>query len=522
MRIHACRPARARDTGLPGAANYYRLLPAVLAGLCAQAACLGAGQMELTVYETNRAGLRMEAVPVSCDPQDAGNPVRIRIDPEDRRQEILGIGGALTESSGYALGQIEAAKRREVLERYFGSEGAGYSMVRVPVASCDFSTGSYTYAPVAGDTELEHFSIERDRRWVLPLIEDARAASTGGFRILASPWTAPPWMKDNNAYFGGRLKPEHYGTFADYWVRYLRAYQREGIDIWGITPLNEPLGNGSQWESMEFSPKEMAQFIGDNLGPALEEAGLDPELYIFDQNRDEVIEWAELLLHDEKVRKYSDGVAVHWYSHTTDPLPGVLDELRERFAGFPVIHSEGCIDAMGNDEAHRSWLEDDWYWRAEATDWGYYFAPEDKKQDHPKYRPFYRYTRDILVGLNHGMAGWIDWNIVLDFDGGPNHADNFCGAPVLVDGETNSVYYTPLYYAVAHFSRFIRPGSVVLGSEVSQEGLLCLAAENPDGSRVAVVFNPTGEPVPYTLSMDGKVNRLKISAQGLQTIVMKF
>jgi len=472
------------------------------------------------VFETNRAGLRLAEQTGSTVAASDAEPVSIEIDPLDRRQTVVGIGGALTESSGYVLGQLSPEKRDEVIAAYFGPEGAGYSLSRVSVASCDFSTESYTYAPVAGDVELEHFSIERDRRWVLPLIKDAQAASADGFRIMASPWTAPPWMKASEAFFGGRLKPEHFDTFARYFVRYLQAYAEEGIDIWSITPTNEPLGNGAQWESMEFTPQTMATLIREHLGPALETAGLDPEVYIFDQNRDHAHEWAEVLLRDPAVARYVDGIAVHWYSHTQDPLPDVLDELRDDFPDFPVIHSEGCIDVLGDDEPEASWLEDDWYFRPDATDWGYYWAPDHQKADHPKYRPFYRYVRDLIVGLNHGMVGWIDWNIALDFQGGPNHAENYCGAPVLVDTENNSVYYTPLYYGIAHFSRFIRPGAVVLKSTPSLEALHSLAVENPDGSLVVVVFNPTEQSHVIELAMNGKTNRFEIGAQGIQTLVL--
>lgn len=485
------------------------------------AGCRETDRASLTwrAYETNRAGARLQAVEPSTAPADAMPVVAVRIDRTDRRQTLAGFGGALTESSGYALGQLTPETRASVIRQYFGPEGANYSLARVHVASCDFSLESYTYAPVAGDTGLEHFSIERDRDWVLPLIREAQAASLDGFAIMASPWTAPPWMKDNGQYNGGTLLPEHYGTFARYLVRYLQAYAAEGIDIWAITPLNEPLGNGAQWESMEFTPATMATFVGQHLGPALAQAGLDPRIFVFDQNRSEVEEWAEGLLRDPAARAFVDGIAVHWYSSTVDPYPEVLDRLREEFPAYPVIHSEGCIDVLGDDEPDRVWLEDDWYWRAEATDWGYYWAPEAQKADHPKYRPFYRYVRDLLVGINHGMIGWIDWNIVLDFDGGPNHANNFCGAPVLVDGASDNVHYTPLFYAMSHFSRFLRPGAVVLGSEVESAELLVTAAEDPDGGLAIVVFNPTESPLSFMLEVDGESVAFEIGAQALQTIV---
>ncbi len=474
-----------------------------------------------TIYETNRAGMRLAAVEAEPAAEAAEATVSITIDPAVRHQTIEGIGGALTEASAYALAQLSAEKRAEVIERYFGPEGAAYSASRISVASCDFSVESYTYAPVPGDVALEHFTIERDRKWVLPLIKDALAASEEGFKIMASPWTAPPWMKDNEGWFGGSLEPEHYDTFARYLVRFLEAYEEEGVPIWALTPENEPLGNGEQWESMHFTPQSMAEFVGQHLGPVLEEAGRDPQIYLYDQNRDHVLEWAEILLADPAVRQYADGIAVHWYSSTVDSRPEVLAALRELYPEFPVLQSEGCIDALGDDEPDGVWLEDDWYFRAEATDWGYRWADEENKPDHPKYRPFHRYARDLIVGLDHGMVGWIDWNIVLDFGGGPNHVGNFCGAPVLVDGGTDTVYYTPLYYAMSQVSRYVRPGAVVLESTTSDPRLLVVAAENPDGTLAVVVFNQSEAPLDYRLDLAGYGRAVSIGAQGMQTLVLQ-
>jgi glucosylceramidase len=468
-----------------------------------------------TVYQTSRGGDRLEVVA----PQEtsAGAEVALlQLDFEQRRQRISGFGGAMTESSAYLLSQLSEEKRQAVIDAYFGPNGAAYSLLRLPIASCDFSLESYTYAADA-EAGLADFSIERDRRWLLPRLHEALAASQDGVQIMASPWTAPPWMKDNAAYFGGSLLPEHYDTFAQYLVRYLDAYAAEGIPIWSITPLNEPLGNGAKWESMHFTPESMATFLTEHLGPTLEASAHDPKVFIFDQNRSEVGEWAEIL-HDPEVAAVADGIAVHWYSSTVDVYPEVLDHLAEEFPNYPVIHSEGCIDVLGDDEPAGVWLEDDWYWREEATDWGYHWAPEEQKEDHPAYRPFYRYVQDMLVGLQHGMIGWIDWNIVLDFHGGPNHARNFCGAPVLVDPANDTVYYTPLYYAMAHFSRFVRPGAEVIGLEGVPAPALGVAAQNPDGTTAVILFNPGESELAYRLP-DGAIYRL--APQALQSITLK-
>ncbi len=291
------------------------------------------------------------------------------------------------------------------------------------------------------------------------------AADGADFRIIASPWTAPDWMKDNDSWYGGSLRPGLEPVWARYFSMYLQAYREQGIEIWGITPENEPLGNDGNWDSMHFTPESMRDFIRDHLGPRLRQDGWDTRILIFDQNRDHVEEWAEVILGDPEAAKYVWGTAVHWYSSTVDWYPDALGRVHERYPDKHILHSEGCIDTQVP-----VWQDDDWYWRREAKDWGFTWAPEDKKADHPIYVPVYRYARDIIGGLNSWMTGWIDWNIVLDTQGGPNLAQNWCVAPVIADPETDEVYFTPLYYTLAHFSRYIRPGARRIEVRVSPAG----------------------------------------------------
>lgn len=479
-----------------------------------------ASHWTIELYQTTRSGDQMRQVESVASELNADLPV-LALNPEQRFQVIEGIGGAFTESAAAALATLPAAKRQEVLEAYFGKEGASYSLMRTHVGSCDFSLGNYSYAPVAGDVDLQHFSIEPDRQLLLPLIKDSQQVPGAAFKLLASPWTAPPWMKDNQDWNGGKLLPEHGGVYARYLVRYLEAYEAEGLSIWGLTPVNEPEGNGENWESMIFTPEEMRGFVADHLGPTLRSRGFDTRIYIFDQNRNNMQEWAKAIYRDPEAAQYVAGMAVHWYSSTISVCEDELDAVRHEFPQKGLIHSEGCIDALGDDEPLGSWLESDWWWRAEATDWGWVWAPDELKPDHPKYVPVYRYARDLIGGLNHWMEGWIDWNIVLDFRGGPNHASNFCGAPVLVDGESGEVFFTPLFYVMCHFSRFIRPGAVRIGMEDTPEGINATAALNEDGSLVVVSLNEGLVPIGYAIEWEGQRVEVAAPAQSLQTVFLK-
>jgi glucosylceramidase len=166
------------------------------------------------------------------------------------------------------------------------------------------------------------------------------------------------------------------------------------------------------------------------------------------------------------------------------------------------------------------WKEDSWYWSKEATDWGWDWAPEEDKHYHPKYVPVYRYARDIIGCLNNWVDGWVDWNMVLDRQGGPNWFKNWCVAPVIVDPDQDEVYFTPLYYVMSHFSRFIRPGATRIGIELSDESLQATAAKNPDGSIVVVIFNPLTEGRKFSLDIQGSSSQIAIPEQAIQTIIL--
>ncbi len=460
--------------------------------------------------------------PVNAIQTDEPSAYTLKLDPNQSFQTIVGIGGSFTEASAQVLSELSEGQRNAILEAYFSPEGAHYSLTRTHIASCDFSVTNSTYAPVPGDRELAHFSIEPDRMYLLPMIKAAQAIPGSDFKILASPWTAPPWMKTNGSWNGGSLLKEHRQTFADYIVKYIDAYQSEGIEVWGITPTNEPLGNDSNWESLHFTAEEMAEWIAEFLGPTLEDNHPKTTLWAYDQNRGEHLkQWADAILGNERAARFVDGMAVHWYQSTNDIGAESLDYVMEKFPDKGVLHSEGCIDAIGDDEPIGDWLEDDWYWREEASDWGWIWAPEEDKVNHPKYSPFYRYARDLIGGLNHGLVGWIDWNMILNTRGGPNHARNFCLAPILVDSGHDHVYRTPLYYAVAHVSKFVRPGATRIGLSGHNADFMATAFANPDGSFAIIVFNLLEEPKTYSVDANGTQRTLEIPGQALQTVLIR-
>ncbi len=469
---------------------------------------------KVDIYETSAQGNKLKKLNAF---QKLENPVSIILHPECKFQTITGFGGSFTEASAYLLNQLSEEKRQEVLNAYFSEEGAAYSLARTHIGSCDFSLGNYSYAPVEGDTALMHFSVQEDNNDIIPMIKDAMAISKDGFKILASPWSAPPWMKDNNDWRGGKLLPQYYKTWALFFSKYIEAYKNEGINIWGVTVENEPLGNDYNWESMHYSPEEMVNFVKHYLGPQLEKDYPKVKILGYDQNRgEELMNWARTMYQDEASSKYFDGTAIHWYASTYDVFAESLNFTHDLAPEKHLIQSEACVDA---EVPH--WNDDEWYWSKEATDWGWDWAPENQKYLHPKYVPVYRYARDIIGCLNNHVDGWIDWNMVLDKQGGPNWFHNWCLSPVIVDENADEVYYTPMYYTMAHFSKFIRPGAQRIGFQTSDTGLLLTAVQNPDNSIVMVVLNMEETPQQIKLSVMNQMFDFSIDAKAIQTITIK-
>lgn len=475
--------------------------------------CNSHKELEVTVVETSRAGNKLSPVTEFESTKEASS---IILDSSKKYQTITGFGGAFTEASAYLLNKISTENRDKIIKAYFSSDGANYSLTRTHMNSCDFSLTNYSYSPVEGDKELKHFSIQEDKEDLIPFIKDAMAASDDGFKIFGSPWTAAPWMKDNNAWKGGKLLPEYYDTWALFFSKYIDAYKAEGIDIWGFTVENEPLGNDSNWESMHFSPKEMTDFVEYHLGPKLEADGYGDKVILgYDQNREHLKEWVDEMYRSESSSKYFDGTAVHWYASTYDFFPEDLQYAHNKAPNKFLIETEGCIDAEVP-----VWQEDDWYWRKEATDWGWDWAPDELKPLHPKYSPVNRYARDIIGCLNNWVDGWVDWNMVLDKQGGPNWVKNWCIAPIIVDPEKDEVYFTPIYYTMVHFSKYIRPEAEVIHVDNSDNTLMVTAAKNPDGSIAVVVFNESESSKSFNLSLGDKTKHLSISARAIQTIMI--
>lgn len=417
--------------------------------------------------------------------------VCVFVDPSRTYQTMLGIGGALTDASAETFAKLPKDKQQEVLTAYFDAQkGIGYSLARTNIHSCDFSSGSYTYI-TEGDKALRSFSIDHDKPFRIPFIQKAIAAAGGKLTMFASPWSPPAFMKDNNKMIqGGKLKPEFYQTWANYYTKFIKAYQNEGIPIWGITIQNEPMAT-QRWESCIYTAEEERDFLKRYLGPTMKREGLgDKKIIAWDHNRDLLYQRASTILTDREAAQYVWGIGFHWYEPWSggDPMFDNVKMVHDAFPDKNLIFTEGCAEAFDMKKIH------DWRWGE-------------------------LYGRSMINDFNNGTVGWTDWNILLDETGGPNHVNNLCFAPLHADTKTGQLIYTSSFYYIGHFSKFIRPGAKRIASSPSRSALLSTAFINPDGKVAVVVMNKSDQKVPYYLWVEGHAAEVNSPPHAIQTLV---
>ena len=395
----------------------------------------------------------------------------IFVDPSKTFQTILGIGGALTDASAETFYKLPKEKRKEILTAYFDPEkGIGYSLGRTHIHSCDFSSESYTYVK-DGDTNLDTFDISHDLKYRVPFIKAVlKTAGKDNFTIFASPWSPPAWMKDNtNMLHGGKLLPQYDDCWARYCGKFIQAYQKHGIPIWGMTVQNEPLAV-QPWESCNFNAAEERDFVKNYLGPDLRAEGLDTKILIWDHNRGFMYQYASTILDDPQAAQYVWGVGYHWY--VNDSFENVK-LVKEAYPNTHLLFTEGCVAPFDANKLG------DWQWGE-------------------------TYATSMIHDFNSGAEGWTDWNVLLDEKGGPNHVQNYCFAPIHADTKTGELTYMNSYYYIGHFSKFIRPGAKRIISSSSTDNLLTTAFINEDGSIAVIVLNLSDKPDNFHLWMNGK------------------
>jgi glucosylceramidase len=408
-------------------------------------------------------------------------------------QKVFGFGGAITDATAEVYAKLTPDAKQAFLTAYFDPrKGLGYSVLRTTIHSSDFGSESYTYVR-EGDRSLASFSIAHDLKYRVPLLRQALAAGAAAgtqMHLFASPWSAPAWMKSNHSMLqGGTLLPEYADPWAQYIVKFVQAYEKAGVPLWGLSVQNEPMAK-QPWESMIYTADEEAGFLVNHLGPALKKAGLsDKKIIVWDHNRDLLPQRAERMLDDPKVRQYVWGVGYHWYETWAkgQPMHRNLAAMTQAYPDVPFLLTESEIENFDPAKL-QLWANGE------------------------------RYGSEIIGDLNAGSVGWVDWNMLLDSRGGPNHVGNYCFAPVHATDDGKLVF-TPSYAYLAHFARYIRPGAHRVSAAASRSTLETTAFMNTSGQLAVVVMNKTDLAQKYRLVIDHAEVPLEIPAHAIQTVL---
>lgn len=419
--------------------------------------------------------------------------IDVLVDTDKQFQTVLGIGAALTDAAAETFYKLTKENQALFLEACYDIEkGIGYSLGRTIIHSCDFSSGSYTYID-EGDAELKTFSIDHDRQYRLPFTKKAIEAAGGKLTMYASPWSPPAFMKTNNNMLrGGKLKPEFFQPWANYYVKYIEAYEDEGIPIWGLTIQNEPMAV-QRWESCIYTAEEERDFLKNYLGPTLKKAGMgDKNIIVWDHNRDLLFQRASVILNDPEAAKYVWGTGFHWYEDWKDGIPMFhnVRNVKEVFPDKHLIFTEGCNEGYDMEKIDEVRLAE-------------------------------RYGRSMINDFNNGVVAWTDWNILLDETGGPNHVGNLCFAPVHGDTKTGTLTFTNSYYYIGHFSKYVRPGAKRICSVSNSNALLSTGFINEDESVVLITMNQGKEPLDYSITANGLRATASIPAHAIQSIILR-
>ncbi len=413
-------------------------------------------------------------------PWAAASPLGIDLDPSRRYQELLGFGGAFTDSSCYLFNRMQASARQALLKQLFTADGIGLTVGRTCIGSSDYSRNAYTFDDAsAPDGELTHFSIDHDRAYILPTLQQAGSVCPELF-LFSSPWSPPAWMKDNGSLMGGSMVDTYFHAYASYFAKFVQGYADAGVKVRAVTVQNESDTNqNGKMPQCEWGQQYEIQFVGKHLGPLFEKLALDTKIWILDHNYDL---WGRVLdeFSDALVYKYADGVAWHGYVGT----PDAMTRVHNAFPTKSAYWTEGGPDYEQPDY---------------ATDWAKWSSS--------------------FTGIIRNWARTITtWNLLLDEKGQPDIGPFHCGGLVTVNSQTGALSYSGQYHAYAHYGKSMRRGAVVFASSGDLPGVDHVAAENPDGSRVLVLTNREAAPVRVQCRLGGDALELPLAGDSVTTL----
>ena len=405
----------------------------------------------------------------------------INIYPEISFQSITGFGGAFTESSGFCYSKLNDEKKSSLLNDYFSSNGLNYSMGRLPIGSSDFSLKPYSYSK---KVDLSDFSIDKDKEYILPFLKTV--LEKRNLKLLASPWSPPSFMKTTKMLtLGGKLANKYKQTWADYLVKYIHAYKNEGVHIDYMTVQNEP--NAIQlWESCLYLPEEEINFATNYLYYSFIKNNIDTKIFIWDHNKEKLFTRALQELKNKNDLDSIAGIAFHWY--TGDHFENI-ELTHNAFPDKLLFHTEGCTGYSN-------------------------FSNEDEVINGELY------AHDMLGDLNAGVNAFLDWNLILDYKGGPNHKRNFCNSPIMLTKDSSDYIKNLTYYYIGHFSKFIKPNAKRIAFSRYNDKIEVTAFKNTDSSIAIVLLNRNDTNYEYNLCINDVVIHDNLDSHAIVSLVI--
>lgn len=420
------------------------------------------------------------------EPAPAQEKDVINLYPFMKYQTIEGFGATFTEAAAYTFSQMSEKSKTDFLEACFGENGLKYNQTRMALDSCDASLGNYSAMDDKADENLDSFSLERDEKYILPFYRAVTEKRGEPVAAMLSPWSPPAFMKSNGEKnHGGVLKKEYYGLWAEYFCRFIEEYRKKGVDVRRISIQNEP--NAVQtWDSCCYNGAQERGFLKDHLYPALQKHGLtDMEIFIWDHNKERMVERAREVI-DEETAHMVDGIGFHWYSGDHFEALSIVKEL---YPDKKVAFTEGCVEYS-------------------------LFSDQDQLANARMY------GHDMIGNLNHGAVFLVNWSILFNGQGGPNHVQNWCEAPIMYHEETDQLEYKLSWDYIRHFSGYITPGSIRIGTSRFTDDIDVTAAERPDGKIVAVLMNRKEEDKEIYLRLNGEALKILLPGNSIATVVM--
>ncbi|SKC35337.1 Glucuronoxylanase xynC precursor [Acholeplasma oculi] len=431
----------------------------------------------------NKSKLLNEELETSTEFDLNVSGLKVTINPEKTFQVMDGFGAAMTESSAIVIANLEPSKRTEVMNQLFGPDGIGISFIRIAMGASDFSLNDFTYNDTLGnvtDLDLVNFTIERDETYLIPILKEALALNPD-LLIMASPWSAPAWMKDNKNLNGGRLLSQYHEVYANYFVKFIDAYKAHGIDIYAVTPQNEPLHETNGYPSMYMPASQQIEFVY-KLGQAFERESIDTLIFAYDHNWDRMDYPISVL--NSKAAKYTAGAALHGYG-------GNVSETSRLERLFP---DKGI-----------------WFTEISGGLWATSF-PDNITWN----------MENIFMGMiNRSAKGVLMWNIALDQDNGPkNGGCQNCRGVLTSNTETNTVTMNEEYYIIGHFSKFVERDALRIESISNNGNIIVSSFKNPDGSIAVIVHNKNTFNASIFLNIHESSQQYNIPAKGIASFIL--